>query len=39
MIQMGTSAIVMFVIGAVFLWGGVAAAVANYVRASRRESS
>lgn len=35
---MGTSAIVMFVIGAVFLWGGVIVAVISYVRASRREA-
>jgi len=32
------SAIVMFLIGAVFLWGGVAVSIANYARASRRES-
>ncbi len=32
---MGTSAIVMLLIGAVFLWGGVAVAVLNYARASR----
>lgn len=35
---MGTSAIVMFVIGAVFLWGGVLVAVISYVRAARRAS-
>jgi hypothetical protein len=35
---MDTSAIIMFIIGAVFLWGGVVAAVINYVRASRRQT-
>lgn len=35
---MDTGAIVMFVIGAVFLWGGVALTVTNYVRASRRSA-
>lgn len=34
---MSTSAIVMFAIGAVFLWGGVVVAVISYARASRRE--
>jgi len=33
---MSADAIVMFVIGAVFLWGGVAVSVVNYVRASSR---
>ncbi len=35
---MDTGAIVMFVIGALFLWGGLLLAVVNYQRASRRES-
>lgn len=34
---MDTSAIIMLLIGAVFLWGGVAAVTVNYVRASRRQ--
>ncbi|MPZ96558.1 MAG: MetS family NSS transporter small subunit [Propionibacteriales bacterium] len=33
---MDASAIIMFVIGAVFLWGGVLVAIVNYARASRR---
>jgi len=32
-----SSAIIMLIIGAVFLWGGVAAVTFNYVRAARRE--
>jgi len=32
-----TSAIIMLLIGAVFLWGGVAAVTVNYVLAARRE--
>lgn len=35
---MDASAIVMFAIGAVFLWGGVLAAIINYIRASRRQT-
>lgn len=35
---MDASAIVMLLIGAIFLWGGVAVAVASYVRASRRDT-
>lgn len=35
---MDTSAVVMLLVGAVFLWGGVAASAAHYVRASRREN-
>ena len=35
---MDTGAIIMFAFGAVFLWGGVAVAILNYVRASRRRS-
>lgn len=35
---MGTSAIIMLVIGGVFLWGGVLVASLNYVRASRRDT-
>jgi len=35
---MDPSAIVMFLIGAVFLWGGVLVAVVHYVRASRRDT-
>lgn len=34
---MSASAIVMLIVGAVLLWGGVAVAVVNYVRMSRRE--
>ncbi|MPZ60132.1 MAG: methionine/alanine import family NSS transporter small subunit [Propionibacteriales bacterium] len=36
---MGTEAIVMFLIGAVALWGGVAVAILNYIRASRSDTS
>jgi len=32
---MDTGAIIMLLIGAIFLWGGVAVVVANYVRVSR----
>jgi hypothetical protein len=35
---METSAVVMLVFGALSLWGGLALAIVNYVRASRRES-
>ena len=35
---MSTAAIVMFLFGAIFLWGGLALAIANYARAARRES-
>jgi hypothetical protein len=35
---MGTSAIVMLLIGAVLLWGGVAAAIVNYAVHSRRDT-
>lgn len=38
MSQMDASAVVMLLIGAIFLWGGVAVAVANYVRASRHDN-
>ncbi|HEX2177844.1 MAG TPA: methionine/alanine import family NSS transporter small subunit [Nocardioidaceae bacterium] len=34
---MGTSAIIMLLIGALLLWGGVAVAVLNYARHSRRD--
>lgn len=34
---MDGSAIVMLVIGAVFLWGGLAVAAVHYFRSSRRE--
>ena len=34
---MDTSAIIMLLIGAVFLWGGVAAVTVNYVRVSRSQ--
>lgn len=34
---MDTSAIIMLLFGAVFLWGGVAVVVANYVRVSRSQ--
>ncbi|HEX6249726.1 MAG TPA: MetS family NSS transporter small subunit [Nocardioidaceae bacterium] len=36
---MDTSAIIMLLIGAVFLWGGVAAVTVNYIRASRRDTT
>ena len=34
---MSTAAIVMFLFGATFLWGGLALAIANYVRSARRQ--
>lgn len=34
---MGTGALVMFVVGALLLWGGLALAIANYVVSARRE--
>ncbi len=34
---MDPSALVMFLVGAFFLWGGVLLAVISYVRASRRD--
>ncbi len=34
---MGTDAIAMFLVGAVGLWGGLAAVVVNYQRASRND--
>lgn len=34
---MDASAIIMLLIGAVFLWGGVAVVTANYVRVSRKQ--
>jgi hypothetical protein len=34
---MSASAIIMFVIGALLLWGGLALAIVNYQRASRRD--
>jgi hypothetical protein len=34
---MSTGAIVMLLFGALFLWGGLAASILNYQRASRRE--
>lgn len=34
---MGTGAVIMFLIGAIGLWGGVIVAVINYNRMSRRE--
>lgn len=36
---MSTGAIIMFVLGALLLWGGLALAIANYVRSSRREGA
>lgn len=36
---MGTSAVIMLIFGALFLWGGVAVAVINYQRASRRDTT
>jgi hypothetical protein len=35
---MSTSATIMLLIGAVFLWGGVAVASLHYVRASRKDT-
>ena len=35
---MGTGAVVMLLIGAIFLWGGVAVSVLNYMRASRKDT-
>jgi hypothetical protein len=35
---MDTASIVMLLIGAVFLWGGVAASVTNYVHHSRHDT-
>lgn len=35
---MDTDAIVLLLVGALFLWGGVAVSVINYVRASRRDT-
>lgn len=35
---MGTSAIIMFIVGALLLWGGLALAVVSYVRSSRGEA-
>jgi hypothetical protein len=34
---MSTGAIIMLVLGALFLWGGLALAIVNYQRVSRRE--
>ncbi len=34
---MDADAIIMLLIGAVFLWGGVAVVTANYIRASKRQ--
>ena len=36
---MDTDALIMFLIGAIGLWGGVALAIANYFRASRRDTA
>lgn len=36
---MDTGAIIMFLIGAIALWGGVALAIVNYNRASRRDTA
>lgn len=35
---MGTSAVIMFLIGAIGLWGGLVLAIINYNRVSRREA-
>lgn len=35
---MGTSAVVMLLIGAIILWGGVTVAIVNYVVHSRRDT-
>ena len=37
MIDVDPSAVVMLLIGALFLWGGLALAAVHYVRASRRD--
>jgi hypothetical protein len=34
---MGTSAIIMFIFGAIFLWGGLAVAIIVYQRASKND--
>ena len=36
---MDTSAIIMFLVGAIGLWGGLILAIINYNRVSRREES
>lgn len=35
---MDTGAIIMFLVGAIFLWGGLALAVVHYQRVSRRDT-
>lgn len=35
---MDTSAVIMFLVGALGLWGGLAVAIVSYQRASRRET-
>jgi hypothetical protein len=35
---MDTGAIIMFLVGAIALWGGLALAIVNYVRTSRRDT-
>ncbi len=35
---MFTEAIIMFLVGAVFLWGGLALSVLSYIRAARRDN-
>lgn len=37
MIGMGTSAVIMLVIGGLLLWGGLAVAVVHYQRAARND--
>lgn len=36
---MDTGAIIMFLVGAIGLWGGLLLAIANYVRTSRRDTA
>jgi hypothetical protein len=36
---MGADAIIMFLIGAIGLWGGLALAVVTYIRVGRREKT
>jgi hypothetical protein len=36
---MGTSAIIMFIFGALFLWGGLAVAIIAYQRGSKRDAT
>jgi hypothetical protein len=33
---MSAEALIMFIVGAIFLWGGLALSIANYLRVGRR---